>query len=94
MPCRPAYGGYCLSGREAAAAAAKASRDDVARQRGRTAAAARSGEPQLAAAAAAVLRAAEGAQTAAGEARELLEDQAWLRALDEKRPLPAPAPRR
>ncbi len=94
MPCRPAYGGYCLSGREAAAAAAKESYDDIARQRARTVAATRSGEPQLAAAAAAVRRAAEGAQAAAGEARGLLEDAGWLRALDERRTNPAPAVRR
>jgi hypothetical protein len=88
------YGGFGLTRREMAEAAARASLDDLARQRGRLAAATSAGREPLAAAAAAGLRAADAARAAVGEAREQLEDREWLRALQERRPNPASPVRR
>lgn len=92
--CRVHYGGFGLTRREVAEAAARASLDDLARQRAILAAVTCAGREPLAAAAAAGLRAADAARSVAAEVREQVEDREWLRALQERRPNPASPLRR
>ena len=92
--CRPAYGGFGLTDRELALAAARASLDDVARQRHAITTTAASGLSPLAAAAAAGVRAADAARAVAGDAREQLGDGDWLRIFEERRHKPVSPLRR